>query len=220
MPSHPFTPAPSLPHQRKPLPVLALVRFTFEQIIAAIGLLFSSGGAAWGARKFRQSMKNRRDREDKLDKLAENVGEALKRLHAMETALGDIGTEVRVSSARGKALAAIQDVPCWEFDTKDGLTEANPALLALLSCEPEDLEGDGWQEFIHHEDRRRVLTRWEHTIRDGGNYTDNEPIRLCPRRGTCSILVTASATPVRDAASNILSYIGVWRVVDQEGGHG
>lgn len=220
MPSRPFTPASPMPHSRKPLPVLALVRITFEQIIAVVGLLFSTGAAAWGARKVRQGMKNRRDREDKLDKLAENVGEALKRLHAMETALGDIGTEVRVSSARGKALAAIQDVPCWEFDAKDGLAEANPALLALLSCEPEDLEGDGWHEFIHSDDRRRVLTRWERTIRDGGNYTDNEPIRLCPRRGACNILVTASATPVRDAAGNILSYIGVWRVVDQEVGHG
>ena len=73
---------------------------------------------------------------------------------------------LREGEERFRLLSACSPVGIFTTDVQGRCTYINPRLLAILGYMPEDFAGDGWQRFIHPEDRDLVLERWSAAKRE------------------------------------------------------
>ena len=96
--------------------------------------------------------------------------------------------------------------PTYYLRANGQLRWANNAYCKLVDRQFKDLEGDGWQSYIHWQDRKRVLEEWEKTI-EGKREFELE-YRLFNE-----VLVKDGATPLRHDNSDLLGYRGLMRIV-------
>jgi PAS domain S-box-containing protein len=87
----------------------------------------------------------------------------------------------------------------------------SPQWRDYTGVDPERLEGDGWQQVLHPEDRARAVAAWTGAIAAGVAYEVNYRIR---RHDGVYRWFTARATPILDADGRIQRWFGTCTDID------
>ena len=89
----------------------------------------------------------------------------------------------------------------------------NPAYCKMVGRLPEDILGDGWQSYIHADDRDRVLNEWQRVVSSNREFGSRY-------RFTNGLQVDAIAHPLRDEIKTdgvpgklLLGYQGTVRMI-------
>lgn len=124
----------------------------------------------------------------------ENGGGSMRdRVATMTTSLTQIVHENRQQSARLMALMGAMPYPIFETCDEGRFTFANRALEHLTGLSLAQLEGMGWVNAIHGDDREAFLTKWEHAVKDQREFV--EACRFVRRTDGRLFWVTVSANP-------------------------
>jgi len=124
-------------------------------------------------------------------------------LHATLKRLDVKLTEVGVTV---DAVVKAQDRPIFKTEPGGALIYANPAALKMLGMTQSQLNGDGWVQAVHPEDRARVFSEWARCISLKQEFG---PVVYRYRHPVTreEIWVEAVAVPVVDIDGGILSWV-------------
>ena len=115
---------------------------------------------------------------------------------------------LRLSEERHRLVARATNEVIWDNDLTTGRQEWDGAVQAMFGYPPEDLGGDGrwWEERVHPEDRRRVLSRLESLLAGDGELWTEE-YRFRRQDGTYATVVDR-AYVVRDEGGRPVRMLG------------
>ena len=132
----------------------------------------------------------------------------------------DISAEklTRLSTRSGdlefRALADSSPVLIWTDSPEEGCTFLNRQWLEFTGVPVEEQLGAGWLEFIHPEDRRRLLDAYHAALDQKGDF--DAEYRLRHRDGGYRWM-KEHGSPRLDARNNVVGYIGTaWDVSEQK----
>jgi PAS domain S-box-containing protein len=74
---------------------------------------------------------------------------------------------IRMIGDRQKWILDKQNIPIFESDSDGMCTWANDAYLEFLKRDSTEVLGNGWRNFIHEDDRVRVVSEWEKAVTEG-----------------------------------------------------
>lgn len=132
-----------------------------------------------------------------VNELTPNGGSSIK------DAIGRIETRQMIEVQVRKALSNDSISGVWEASADGQLTYANRTFQRIVGRSLGDLEGWGWVNSIHPEDREKVLKEWklaleqEREARLNFRVLNEEPVS-----------VVSVSHPLRDRAGNLKGYIG------------
>ena len=122
-------------------------------------------------------------------------------IHEQKTA----SVALAISEARYRVLAELNPYAIWMGDATGNITYANRGFIEYLGFTVADFQN--WIAAFHPDDRKRVLSAWEHSIATGTEY-DIEA-RLIRGRDRVSRWWWVRAQPVKDASGAIVQWLGV-----------
>ena len=111
------------------------------------------------------------------------------------------------SETRYRVLADLNPQAIWMGDPAGNVTYANQGFLAYIGLTAENLKGSGWLEAFAPLDRDRMVEGWTRSVTTGVDYNLEALLRHAPT-GDYRYW-NLRAAPVRDAAGNILHWLGV-----------
>jgi len=111
------------------------------------------------------------------------------------------------SEARYRVLADLNPQAIWMGAPDGRVTYANQNFLDYIGLTIETLDGFGWLNAFHPDDRQRVVETWTHSVATGEDY-DLEA-RMVRARDGHARWWWVRAQPVRDEAGKILHWLGV-----------
>ena len=94
----------------------------------------------------------------------------------------------------------------WTARPDGSLDHANQRKLDSLSMNHRDIEGSGWQHFVHPDDLPYVQKRWSHSVATGERYQMEMRCRTSPAKEYRWNL--SRGMPVRDDLGEILCWVG------------
>ena len=112
---------------------------------------------------------------------------------------------LRESEERFRALANHAPVGIFRSDPHGDNVFVNQGWCDMAGLTPEQASGPGWTSAIHPDDRDRVLQGWSRAVANGA-ASDSE-FRFLRPDGVVTWL-QGNAVPLRDAAGELLGYIG------------
>jgi diguanylate cyclase (GGDEF)-like protein/PAS domain S-box-containing protein len=121
------------------------------------------------------------------------------------TARKDAERARRAAEQRFRAAFVHAPIGMAVVDADGVITDANPALAAILRCPVEGLIGSGVFEWVHAEDRGGSLSRFARLLSDASAVETSE-IRVLPRDGGIA-WAHASTSTLRDADGRPSSFI-------------
>ena len=106
-----------------------------------------------------------------------------------------------------QSRALIDAIPqqIWSGPPDGTLDYCNLRWRSYMGLGLEELQGDGWQRMLHHDDRDRVLKAWRLSVLTGTPYEQEE--RHCGVDGTYRWFL-ARGLPQRDSAGRIVMWYG------------
>lgn len=121
--------------------------------------------------------------------------------------LGTLCTPAWLSVGAGLTLFTEKVGPLhWEADALGHLSVGGEMgdWLSLVGEKPEEWEGWGWVNFLHHEDADAFTARWKESLETGGPYVNQGRIRF----GGVWVKMASTANPVKDASGRIVGWEG------------
>jgi len=116
------------------------------------------------------------------------------------------------SEARYRVLADLNPQAIWMGAPDGSITYANQNFLDYIGLSIETLDGLGWLNAFHPDDRQRVLDAWHRSIATGADYdVEARMIRAADGR---SRWWWVRAQPIRDDNGKILHWLGVALDID------
>jgi PAS domain S-box-containing protein len=116
---------------------------------------------------------------------------------------------LRQAEARFRTLATHAPVGIFQSDAQGRRLFLNDTWCAIAGASQEDALGDGWQQFVHPDDRKRIVGEWQDAILHRRNHV-TEFRFLNPQTGVRWVI--ASATAMLDSTGEVSGYVGT--VVD------
>jgi PAS domain S-box-containing protein len=111
------------------------------------------------------------------------------------------------SEARYRVLADLNPQAIWMGSPDGRVTYANQGFLDYIGLTIETLDGLGWLNTFHPDDRQRVIETWNHSVATGDVYDiEARMIRASDGRARWWWV---RAQPVRDDSGKILDWLGV-----------
>lgn len=110
-------------------------------------------------------------------------------------------------------IAGIMDVSgraMWSCDGSGAFTWANREFLELYQCSLEDVRGSNWENFIHPDDRPKVVSAWEDTVRKKRN---NDVFYRVRRNDMTEVHLHSHGEPTVDERGEVLEWFGFVEVV-------
>jgi PAS domain S-box-containing protein len=118
------------------------------------------------------------------------------------------------SKERIRHLYRFLDIPIFETDAKGWCTYVNPSFCKLTGLTVEHSLGEGWLEAVYPDDRLKVLKTWETAVKSASELTVLFRIKNLE---TNQIVETrTSATPLHDGQQNVVGWIGMLDLIEQE----
>lgn len=112
----------------------------------------------------------------------------------------------RRTAARVTGLGNVSDAPFFEADKEGRYIWCNSAFESTFGYSSASMEGMGWVNLIHPEDRERVVRDWKHCVED--KRAIETTCRYVHRSGTLSA-VRVSAFPVPDEVTDeVIGWMG------------
>jgi PAS domain S-box-containing protein len=122
----------------------------------------------------------------------------LQREAALEQAL-------RESEERYRALAMATAQAVWRADAKGNNVWTSESWHSLLGWESDKSRGRGWLEFVHPDDRHRVLRDWQECVKTGREHRIE--FRMRARDGSYRYF-EVRGVPVRNPDRSVREWIG------------
>jgi PAS domain-containing protein len=117
------------------------------------------------------------------------------------------GTVARIER-RQRTWLSYEENGVFETDGEGRFTWANRSLLHFLNAAFEEVEGNGWKNFVHPDGRERVFREWEEAVRDGRDFKGNVFFRDTLGRKVClSCEVLAVKEPTLGTFSGYVGYV-------------
>jgi len=104
-----------------------------------------------------------------------------------------------------RKLATFAPVGIFHTDEIGRCLFVNDAWCEITGAQPEQAIGTGWAQFVHAEDRQRVVDEWHESART--RSTDSTEFRFDNRTKGVR-LVTASAIPLQDGTGRVTGFVG------------
>ncbi|MFZ9310725.1 MAG: PAS domain-containing protein [Arenimonas sp.] len=119
--------------------------------------------------------------------------------------LSDLSRQVSRIVATQDCYTAISLQAIWESDLNGHCIRANPALLTLIGIAREDILGNGWTNFIHPDDKSRVISEWHEAI--GSRSRFRSRFRFIRPDGAV-VPVDSACFPITDERGEVIGYLG------------
>lgn len=132
-----------------------------------------------------------------VQELTPNGGSSIK------DAIGRIETRQMIEVQVRKALSNDSISGVWEASADGQLTYANRTFQRIVGRSLGDLEGWGWVNSVHPEDREKVLKEWKLALEQEREAQLN--FRVLNEE---PVPVVSVSHPLRDRAGNLKGYIG------------
>jgi PAS domain S-box-containing protein len=115
--------------------------------------------------------------------------------------------EIALSQAeqRFRIVATQAPVGIFQTDSAGRCLFVNQVWCEIAGAAPDEALGDGWQRFVHPEDRQRVVAEWQEATQQRRNQSTE--FRFL-NRTTGARWVMASAAPILDATGVVNGYVG------------
>lgn len=116
-----------------------------------------------------------------------------------------INEELRQSEERFRLLSACSPVGIFFTDTEGHCTYTNPRFRAICGVEPEATLDEVWSQYIHIDDRDRVIADWSAYTYEGHEYSDE--FRLQKPDGSV-LWVRVRSTPMLSSQNELWGHVG------------
>lgn len=127
--------------------------------------------------------------------------------------LVSINAELKESEERFRSLSVCSPVGIFQTDIAGLCTYTNPRCQAICGFTLEESLGEGWLNFVHPDDRDRVLTDWYSYTRQGREYSDE--CRFMSKDGTIRWTYLRSS-PLFSGQDELIGYVGTIEDITQE----
>jgi PAS domain S-box-containing protein len=114
-------------------------------------------------------------------------------------------TSLRQSEALFRSLSESSPVGIFRNDTEGNCTYTNPRCQEITGSSFEEHLGDGWQQFIHPEDLRKILP--QRSAEMAAKQKASVELRHIHKNGTIR-LCQVKAAPILSTAHELLGYVG------------
>ena len=113
---------------------------------------------------------------------------------------------LRQSEERFRSLSACSPVGIFTADIEGRCTYTNPRLHAILGHTFEEFLGEGWQRFLHPDDRGWVLERWSAAYHDVREFDEVYRYRTAQRGDRW---IHGKASPMLGDQGRLVGYAGM-----------
>lgn len=195
----------------------------FGDVIALMGVI--SGGGLWVLKMIMAGRKQVQTVLETQNKLVAAVDALSKKLEPNGgTSVFDIIKQSQKMAAdNGKAIQHVSDSiqtirayqwsfaetltdkPVFESSAEGSCTRVNTSYSKLAERNSSELQGSGWENFVHPEDRARVFDEWSDAIARKRIFEGS--YRVVARSGK-TYQVRAIAIPIIDELGKLAAYIG------------
>lgn len=119
--------------------------------------------------------------------------------------LKSINAELKESEERFRSLSACSPVGVFQTDIAGNFTYTNRRCQAICGFTLEESLGEGWLNFVHPDDRDRVLADWFVYTHQGREYSDE--CRFLPTEKTVRWTHLRSS-PLLSSQGELIGYVG------------
>jgi PAS domain S-box-containing protein len=113
---------------------------------------------------------------------------------------------LRESEEQFRTLTTLAPVGIYLTDAQGQCIYVNSRWCEMAGMKPHEALGDGWKSALHPEDRDKVFASWEKMVASQGKW--GTEYRFKTREGKTT-WVYALASPLRDAAGEVVKYLGI-----------
>lgn len=167
----------------------------FDDLQTAIGSIVAVGAGVYSIWKgFSFSLSKARE----VYRVLRQFGESL-------DLLSDLSRQVSRIAATQECYTAISAQAIWESDLVGRCVRANSALLHLIGIAREDILGNGWTNYIHPDDKDRVINEWESAVKSHSRFRSH--FRFV-RPGGDIVAVDSVCFPIADERGEAIGYLG------------
>ena len=124
---------------------------------------------------------------------------------SIKDAIGRIETRQLIEVQVRKALSNDSLSGVWETDASGQCTYANRTYQRIVGRSYEDLEGWGWTNIIHKDDRAHVVQEWKEAVADRREFQTKFRV---VRPDDETVYVTSVGHPLKDRAGNLKGFVG------------
>ena len=122
------------------------------------------------------------------------------------TARKNAEAALRESEEQFRTLTTLAPVGIYLTDAQGQCIYVNSRWCEMAGMKPHEALGDGWKNALHPEDRDKVFASWEKMVASQGKW--GTEYRFKTREGKTT-WVYALASPLRDAAGEVVKYLGI-----------
>lgn len=187
------------------------------QVITALGII---GGAIWFFYKsIRPSVKKVFKSFDDIQLIKEQVypngGTSLrdsvnrieKDVREAKEEIFDISNDAARMDARQWAIVASLKDPIWEFNATGQCIRANSSLLDLVERSNDEMNGHGWENIIHNDDKQSVYNEWRDAVNNKRSF--ERKYRIVAKQSGKIYEVTSVRIPYHNPKNmELLGFIG------------
>lgn len=141
-----------------------------------------------------------------------NGGSSLRdSIDRQEAAIGDVRDGLEMADARAWAIVSSGKQPTWESGPDGGCLRANAAYLELVGRSADEVKGNGWENILAKNDKRRIWNEWSEAV--AKRRTFESSYRVTNHGTSETFLVDAKATPIIGRGGELRGWIGVYNNV-------
>lgn len=174
----------------------------FADLIALLSIILTGG--AWVIRMLLTGRKQVKGLFDKVDTLTKAVDKIAEQFQPN----GGSSLYDRIDSIRAyqwNFAETLVDKPVWETDERGNCVKANSAYLKLAERTLSEVQGAGWENFLHPDDRAKVFEDWQDAISRKRAYEGT--FRVRSKSGKLYV-VRAFASPIETTSGRLVAYVG------------
>ena len=120
---------------------------------------------------------------------------------------------LRESEAQFRTFASVMPNHVWSATSEGKLDWFNQQVHEYTGAPIGELDGDRWGAVVHPEDLDRAVAAWSMAVREGSNYEIEFRLRNAAGAYRWHL---ARAMPIRDAAGNVVRWIGTNTDIDDQ----
>jgi PAS domain S-box-containing protein len=135
---------------------------------------------------FKKDIEERAELSNKINvifnEVTPNHGSSLKdKVDKIEKCIISNQKVIEMIGDRQKWILDKQQIPIFESDSEGMCVWANDAYLELLKRDSTEVMGNGWRNFIHQDDREKVVNEWENAVKE--NRSSQSMYRMVDKDG-------------------------------------
>lgn len=150
--------------------------------VTVLGLLYQ--GLRWGYRQYKDLRKMHGMVETMFSELTPNHGGSVKdKIDALDECVKEQNAAIMKLVRRQKWILNNEPRLIFEIDAEGLFKWCNKKFKDFVKRDQSFLDGNGWKNIIHDEDRAVVVNKFTSCISDGITYEDT--FRICNKNGEC-----------------------------------